>query len=254
MANNYRDFLPFNYSNTMKHEYRKAKENGMTGAYTSFSTFCKANGLVFGKNNHGATHNGYSSLLTKEYLQTEYFDKNRSARDIAEEHGITTECVKFYVGKFKLRKSRSQIQKAIRDTLQKRYNVDNIAKAEHMKPLLRLNGAKCRELQKNRQTWIELTFEDWCKDQNIPFESQFSFCDYHHRYDYLLTKCDLIIELDGDYWHDLPGMKEKDEQHSTEAFARGYFVTRVRESQIRRHGWSIFDRLVLPDYERFTRD
>lgn len=40
----------------------------------------------------------------------------------------------------------------------------------------------------------------------------------------------LVVEFDGDYWHNRPGVPERDTQKDTYLLSRGYRVVRIRES------------------------
>jgi len=50
-------------------------------------------------------------------------------------------------------------------------------------------------------------------------------------YDFAITTLKLLIEFDGDYWHNMPGAKERDEQKQKFAEEIGYKVIRVKEGE-----------------------
>lgn len=53
--------------------------------------------------------------------------------------------------------------------------------------------------QYNNKTLLELKFEDLLKSLNIDFISQYTMCGYN--FDYYVPKNNIIIEVDGDFWH-----------------------------------------------------
>lgn len=54
-----------------------------------------------------------------------------------------------------------------------------------------------------------------------------------YRCDFAVPEAMLIIECDGDYWHNLPGVKRKDAHKDKYLRACGYTVLRFTESQIK---------------------
>lgn len=82
-----------------------------------------------------------------------------------------------------------------------------------------------------KNTWIERTFEDYCLENDIKYQPQFQITKDTHRYDFLIGD-NVIIELDGLYWHNKPKQKNKDEINEKYAIDNGYVVMRFTDKQI----------------------
>jgi len=62
-------------------------------------------------------------------------------------------------------------------------------------------------------------------------------------YDFTITSLKIIIEFDGDYWHSLPGAKERDIQKQEFIEGRGYKVFRIKEGDFNNNYLNIIDNL-----------
>jgi len=58
---------------------------------------------------------------------------------------------------------------------------------------------RVKEYQYNNKTLLEESFEVLLGDLNVGFISQYTICGYN--YDYYLPQYNIIIEVDGDFWH-----------------------------------------------------
>jgi very-short-patch-repair endonuclease len=81
----------------------------------------------------------------------------------------------------------------------------------------------------NGKTWIEKKVEWWLKKINIHYESQkyFNLGGKRRWVDFYLSEYNLIIEVDGDYWHEKLENKEKDIQKDKIAKEYGYSTIRL---------------------------
>jgi very-short-patch-repair endonuclease len=61
-----------------------------------------------------------------------------------------------------------------------------------------------------------------------------------YRADFFVPSKNLVIEVDGDYWHSRPGCKEFDEARDARVREGGYTVIRFRESAIRKQIGQVF--------------
>lgn len=60
-------------------------------------------------------------------------------------------------------------------------------------------------------------FEKEITKNEIPFEKQYIIKEYGHTYDFYIPSLNLLVELDGDYWHgNKPENKLKDFQKKTQ--------------------------------------
>lgn len=92
-------------------------------------------------------------------------------------------------------------------------------------------------------TGPEKHFEEWCKNKNIRYKSQWRKIGNKHPYDFLLPDYNLLVEIDGHFWHSKPEQKIKDEKHTKDAINAGYRIVRI-------------DTLLLKEstYEEFLGD
>lgn len=95
-------------------------------------------------------------------------------------------------------------------------------------------GLKGRLTQFNQNgfTKIEIIVKDYLTKNNIEFIPQYVvddrwFCDFY------LSKYNLILECDGDYWHNLNHVKVKDRVKNAYLLEKGYNLLRLSEQDIK---------------------
>ena len=96
---------------------------------------------------------------------------------------------------------------------------------------------KCRQhrlAQKmsNKETSIELKIEQLLKENNIIYRKQVPMYGVGI-VDFLLEDQKLIVECDGYYWHNKPGVKERDEARDKALSQNGYTTIRLLEHEIK---------------------
>jgi very-short-patch-repair endonuclease len=69
--------------------------------------------------------------------------------------------------------------------------------------------------------------------------------------DYSISDTPILIEVDGDYWHSLPGIKERDARKTEALVKLGYTLIRVAEHQVRENLADAVSR-ILQAYCNFT--
>lgn len=79
-------------------------------------------------------------------------------------------------------------------------------------------------------TDIELIVKKELTKRRIKFKHPYKVGK--HPADFYIQKYNLVIECDGDYWHTKPGAKEKDRKQNAMMRNAGYFVKRLRGSNI----------------------
>ncbi len=84
---------------------------------------------------------------------------------------------------------------------------------------------------KHRDTKIELRVKSFLLSIGIPFEAQKHFPKIGST-DFFVPMATLVIECDGDYWHNRPGSKEKDQKRDRALTACGNKILRLTETQI----------------------
>lgn len=55
-----------------------------------------------------------------------------------------------------------------------------------------------------------------------------------YRADFLLPQHNVVIECDGDYWHNVPGIGERDKRKNDLLHEFGYTIVRLKENLIRK--------------------
>lgn len=85
-----------------------------------------------------------------------------------------------------------------------------------------------------KDTSIELRVQDFLKQLNIPFEKH-KFMPIKHRYlcDIFVPLFNLVLECDGDFWHNYPFGTEVDLLRNEELSSLGYKVLRLWERDIK---------------------
>lgn len=89
-----------------------------------------------------------------------------------------------------------------------------------------------RNLQQESTT-IEIAMASELKRRGITFIEQYNLGD-KFRLDFLLPEYDIVIECDGDYWHNLPEVAKRDESKNAYIKACGFSLYRFWESEINR--------------------
>lgn len=80
-------------------------------------------------------------------------------------------------------------------------------------------------------TSIEIAMAEELSKRGIKYEEQFNLGD-KFRLDFLLPEFNIVIECDGDYWHNLPEVKTRDKSKNAYIRACGYSLYRFWESEI----------------------
>jgi len=84
---------------------------------------------------------------------------------------------------------------------------------------------------KFKDTDIELKIEAELQRQNINYQKQVPLCRVAI-VDFYLPEYRIVIQCDGDYWHNRPGIKEKDERQDKILTFNGFNVYRFWEHEI----------------------
>jgi len=112
----------------------------------------------------------------------------------------------------------------------------------------------------NKKTDIENIFEEFLKDLKIPFQDKFKIYNkdkidfWYKEYDFLILNTNILIEVDGDYWHgnekifqDLTdfqkSVKINDKIKENFATSNGYEIIRFWGSDIKKNKTEIKEKL-----------
>lgn len=95
-----------------------------------------------------------------------------------------------------------------------------------------------------RFTKPERNFASWCDKNMIKYERQFQIEKGTHRYDFLLTEKNIIVEIDGEFWHSSEEQKTKDKSFENFAKVNGYKIIRFTDKQIAKSKTNCFKILL----------
>lgn len=123
-----------------------------------------------------------------------------------------------------------------------KYHITARTKSENAKWLYE-NNEQYREYvqQRNIESYLkrrkhstkpEREFVDFCKANNIRYIEQYRRVGNKHPYDFFLVDYNLLVEIDGTYWHDKPQQKAKDSLHVEQALKAGYNIVRIDTSEL----------------------
>lgn len=87
-----------------------------------------------------------------------------------------------------------------------------------------------RSRQTNKATSIEIKMEDELRERQIPYVKQYNIGVF--RSDFYLPTYNIVIECDGDYWHNRPDTKERDKRKNKYIKSKGYTLFRFWEHEI----------------------
>lgn len=150
-----------------------------------------------------------------------YKNKKMSARKIANEFGVAQNTILRILRENNVSKNSQSV-----------YWTDE--KREHQRKLCYDGkiGIHAQGDGAYRFTKPEKDFAAWCDENNIRYERQYQISDGMHRYDFKINNTNILVEIDGEYWHSSPAQKEKDAQFEKEAFENGLTVLRFSDKII----------------------
>jgi len=108
--------------------------------------------------------------------------------------------------------------------------------------LAKMSLARAEQSRRKQPTRIELAVRDALTAAGVEFVFQYPIGRYVA--DFFLPSKNLILECDGDYWHSLPGVKEKDSSRDAYLAARGYRVIRLAEHRIKTGAAALLEEMV----------
>lgn len=123
-----------------------------------------------------------------------------------------------------------------------KYSITARTKSQNAKWIYE-NNEQYREYvkQRNTQTYLnrrkystkpERQFAEFCKSNNIRYVEQYRKVGNYHPYDFFLPDYNLLVEIDGTYWHSSPAQKAKDLKHVENALQAGYNITRIDTTEL----------------------
>lgn len=98
--------------------------------------------------------------------------------------------------------------------------------------------------KENVVTSLEQAFIDWADSKDINYVFQFQIRKNWHRYDFLIKDTNIIVEMDGVFWHSLPEHIERDKRFDDTAARYGYTVIRITDSELSNNS-NVFNEKIL---------
>lgn len=94
-----------------------------------------------------------------------------------------------------------------------------------------------------RFTKPEKKFARWCEENDIAYERQYQISPGMHRYDFKILGTNILVEIDGEFWHNTPKQKQKDDMFEAQAKEHGLTVIRFSDKTIYKTKTECFSRL-----------
>ena len=183
-------------------------------------------------------------------LRILYWNEGMSLRDIAKKFGLKNhKTISYYFNKFNISRRNAkqytkntiimkpQIKKDISEGLKKYYQshihpVFGMKYSEEVKKKISKNTINMLKNGKigKCDTSIERKVENQLLFNNILYVKQFKY--EHGVADFWLPESNVIIECDGDYWHALPRVQERNILQTKWLNDNGYITLRLKESDI----------------------
>lgn len=132
------------------------------------------------------------------------------------------------------RERRSQMSK--KNGFQRGHNV-----SLEIKDKLRM--ARMKQVLPKKNTKIEIVIQNLLKQNNILFKKQKSLENICIA-DIFIPSMKKVVFCDGDYWHNLPGYKERDERQNKILTEKGYKVVRLWEHEINKNPLRCLEKIL----------
>jgi hypothetical protein len=100
-------------------------------------------------------------------------------------------------------------------------------------------------------TGPELRFKEWASSNNLSYIPQYRRTGIPHPYDFLIPSLNLLVEIDGTYWHGFPNQVVKDQEHVRHATSCGYNIVRVDASEAMKEKYD-FSKWIFKD-DKWTK-
>lgn len=219
------------YSVENKSMQKIAKEYGTTAATVLYAL--RRFEIPIRKKNGKAELN--VPTISKEVLSDLYYNKQMSLADIAIAHELPNGTrIQQMMDYYELpRRSYSEAGKVM-----------FVTKADYRQKILK----GLRNYQFDNPSSLEKVFINWCKENNIQFEFQYQIIENTHNYDFWIKDTNILVEMDGDYWHNTEASRKRDAFWNKFAERFNYTVVRFYEFVVENEGYSAFERVLKDQY------
>jgi len=161
----------------------------------------------------------------KRWQNPEYREKNRG-----------------HTGYKQSKETKKKISKAMKNKKLSKKHKEKLSKAQ--KEYFKNNPEELKKFiisgQKNPSN-IELKVKKQLKKNNISFIHQYRLNNFF--YDFYLPEYNLIIEIDGEYWHNYPNGTKRDKRKNKCAIRNKYNIVRIWGNKIEKDNFNIINYL-----------
>lgn len=107
-----------------------------------------------------------------------------------------------------------------------------LATSEQYREFVRARNIDAYINRRTTGTKPERQFAQFCIDNHIEFIEQYRKVGNRHPYDFFLPRYNLLVEIDGTYWHSSQQQRAKDQLHNQQAIDRGYNIVRIDTTEL----------------------
>ena len=192
----------------------------------------KTNPNILSRKNNGGSSKKFNP--TRDELYDLYVNQGLSQEDIGKLYGVNKSSICLRL------KSLNIDTKSIS---QSRYWTDE--KREYYKKLSNTGviGVYRQSNWKYHTTSIEIKFMEVCNQYGIKFKRQYPIEKYGHQYDFYLPDMNLLVEMDGEYFHNMEKQKIKDIQQVDRSIELGYNIIRITDKELKNDPFVIINKL-----------
>ena len=164
------------------------------------------------------------SKTDKDVVVSMYVDEKRTLKHISNEFGTNSVTVMQFLQECGVpRRTKSEIMTIRMASAEAREN-------------LRRHSTKNYLNKRKTGTKPEIEFKCWLDQNCISYEEQFRKVGNGHPYDFFIPHLNLIVEIDGFYWHQSDKQKIKDAKHVEDAIQQGYNIVRICTKELEESG------------------
>lgn len=164
--------------------------------------------------------------LTKEVLFKLYWEDLKDMYEIADTFNMSPSGVLYRLRKYNIpTRKRSEASKLL-------YKKNPELREVHRKNANNGVTGIFKKGNNYSNTGIERLFESYCISENMVYNRQFQIYPGGHRYDFLVNP-NILVELDGVYWHDTDKQRIKDIEQENDARLNGYYIFRFTDTTIK---------------------
>jgi very-short-patch-repair endonuclease len=162
-------------------------------------------------------------LISPEEMKEMFFEKGMGQKEIAEELGVTKGAICYFMKKHNI---------DVKSVSLSRYFTKERRELHRQQALSGITGV-FRAGRKFHSTSIEVKFMKVCDEMGINYKRQFSIEKNGHPYDFYIPSMNLLVEMDGVYWHTMENQVKKDKEQMAKAEELGYNLVRITDKQIK---------------------